>query len=161
MKAQTNLMKRHTLFLSFFIFSSYFTIQAQSLQESLLGKWKLTKDEGFEFFITSPTAQNRPDDEMEKFYDLMERFHDQTYKNFYSKDSMTSTIIDQTEIVQERSVWNVREADSVITWASKFAPKVLQAKVLKITDQELILIYLTRDQTPGQFKTIYKKVESY
>ena len=65
-------MKRHTLFLSIFILSSFFTIQAQSLQERLLGKWKLTKDEGFEFFINSPTAQNRPDDEMEKFYELME-----------------------------------------------------------------------------------------
>ena len=126
-------MKRHTLFLSIFILSSFFTIQAQSLQERLLGKWKLTKDEGFEFFINSPTAQNRPDDEMEKFYDLMERFHDQSYKNFYSKDSMTVTIIDRTEIIQEKSVWNLREADSVITWNSTFAPKVLQAKVFRLS----------------------------
>lgn len=152
-------MKRQTLFLSIFIMSSFFKIQAQSLQESLIGKWKLTKDEGFEFFINSLTALNRPDDEMEKFYDLMERFHDQSYKNFYSKDSMNLTTIDRTEIIQEKSVWNVREADSVITWKSKFAPKVLQAKVIKITDQELILIYLNRDQTPGRFKTFYKKVE--
>tara|TARA_R110002020_G_scaffold194450_6_gene395308 strand:- start:2092 stop:2265 length:174 start_codon:yes stop_codon:yes gene_type:complete len=43
------------------------------LQEKLLGKWRLTKDEGFEFFINSPMAQNMPDDEMEKFYELMEK----------------------------------------------------------------------------------------
>tara|TARA_R110002020_G_scaffold194450_6_gene395307 strand:- start:1871 stop:2095 length:225 start_codon:yes stop_codon:yes gene_type:complete len=73
---------------------------------------------------------------------------------------MTSTIIDRTEIIQEKSVWNLRKADSVITWTSRFAPKVLQAKVFKITDQELILIYLNRDRTPGRFKTFYKKVES-
>ena len=154
-------MKLFTLSLIFSILLFAEKSSAQELEDRILGKWKLTKDEGYLFFINSPEAQSRPEDEMKKFYDLMENLHDQTYKNFYSKDSMTNTILDRTEIIQEKSIWNIREADSVITWQSKFAPKVLQAKVLKITNEELILVYLNRDQTIGRFKTHYKKVKTH
>ncbi len=152
-------MKTNLLLLCFFFAGALDTINAQSLQEQLLGKWKQTKDEGYEFFINTPEAQNGPKEEMDKFYDLIKKYHDQSFKNFFSKDSMTSTIIDRTEIIQEKSVWNIREADSVITWNIRFAPKVLQAKVVKITDQKLILIYLNRDLTLGPFKTHYTKVD--
>jgi hypothetical protein len=152
-------MKTNLLLLCFFFAGALDTINAQSLQEQLLGKWKQTKDEGYEFFINTPEAQNGPKEEMDKFYDLMKKYQDQSFKNFYSKDSMTSTIVDRTEIIQEKSVWNIREAGSVITWNIRFAPKVLQAKIVKITDQELILIYLNGDRTLGRFKTYYTKVD--
>ena len=96
---------------------------------------------------------------MDKFYYLIERLHNQTFKNFYSKDSMTSTILDRKEIIQEKSVWNIRQADSNITWNIRFAPKVLQAKVIKITNDELILIYLNGDKTLGYFKNFYRRVD--
>lgn len=147
------------LMVCFFITSVFAKTNAQDLQEKLLGKWKLTKDEGYEFFINSLAAQTRPQDEMDKFYDLIERLHNQTFKNFYSKDSMTSTILDRKEIIQEKSVWNIRQADSVITWNIRFAPKVLQAKVIKITNDELILIYLNEDKTLGSFKNFYRRVD--
>lgn len=152
-------MKQYTGLLIFLILIIASKSNAQDIQDQLLGKWKLTKDEGYLFFINSPDAQSRPEDEMEKFYELMDRLHDQSYKNFYSRDSMTNTILDRTEIIQEKSIWNIREADSVITWQSKFAPKVLQAKIMKINDKELVLVYLNRDQTLGRFKTHYEKVE--
>jgi len=60
---------------------------------------------------------------MDKFYDLIKRLHNQTFKNFYSKDSMTSTILDRKGIIQEKSVWNIRQADSVLTWNIRF-PKI-------------------------------------
>ncbi|EAZ81166.1 hypothetical protein [Algoriphagus machipongonensis] len=153
-------MKRHTLLLGILIFSSIFTLQAQSLQENLLGKWKLTRDEGFEYVANSPEFMAGPQEEKDKFFDWMEEVHSKSYKNFYSLDSMTSTIVDRKEIIQEKSVWNVRKTDSVITWKIRFAPKVIQAKVIKITDQELILGYLNQDQTLGRFKTFYKKEET-
>lgn len=152
-------MKQYLFPLTFILFLIPKKSDAQNLQDQLLGKWKLTKDEGYLFFINSPTAQSRPEDEMNNFYDLMDRLHDQSYKNFYSRDSMTNTILNRTEIIQEKSIWNIREADSVITWQSKFAPKVLQAKIMKITDKELVLIYLNRGQSLGRFKTHYEKVE--
>jgi hypothetical protein len=124
----------------------------------LLGKWKLTKDEDFEFFINAPESQNQPTDQQETFYDLVEKFHEQSYKNFFSLDVMTSTVLDGKNIIQEKSIWNVREADSVITWTSQFQPKVLQAKIIKLTENELILTYLLQDQTLGRFKTHYEKV---
>ncbi len=138
----------------FFIFSD---TCSQGLDTKLLGKWKLTKDEGFEFFINAPESQNQPADQQEAFFELMERFHDQSFKNFFSLDSMTSTVLDGKNILQEKSIWNVREADSVITWTSQFQPKVLQAKIIKLTENELILTYLLHDQTLGRFKTHYEK----
>ena len=144
-----------TIGLFFIIFDSC----SQSLESKLLGNWKLTKDEGYEFFINSPEAQNRPSDQMESFFELMEKYHEQSNKNFFSLDSMSSTILDGKNVIQEKSVWNVRQADSVITWTSKFDPKVLQAKILKLTDNELILVYLIQGQTLGKFKTHYRKVE--
>jgi hypothetical protein len=108
-------MKTNLLLLCFFFAGALDTINAQSLQEQLLGKWKQTKDEGYDFFINSPEAQGRRKEELDKFYDLMKKHQDQSFKNFYRKDSMTSTIIDRTEIIQEKSVWDIREADSVIT----------------------------------------------
>lgn len=140
----------------FFIFSD---TCSQGLDTKLLGKWKLTKDEGFEFFINAPESQNQPADQQEAFFELMERFHDQSFKNFFSLDSMTSTVLDGKNILQEKSIWNVREADSIITWTSQFQPKVLQAKIIKLTENELILTYLLHDQTLGRFKTHYEKVE--
>jgi len=152
-------MKTNLLLLCFFFTGIVFTLNSQSLQEQLLGKWKQTQDEGYDFFINSPEAQSGLKEELDKFYDLMKKHQDQSSKNFYRKDSMTSTIIDRTEIIQEKSVWNIREADSVITWNIRFAPKVLQAKVIKITDQELIFIYLNGGRTLGRFKTYYTKVD--
>ncbi len=152
-------MKTNLLLLCFFFTGIVFTLNSQSLQEQLLGKWKQTQDEGYDFFINSPEAQSGLKEELDKFYDLMKKHQDQSSKNFYRKDSMTSTIIDRTEIIQEKSVWNIREADSVITWNIRFAPKVLQAKVIKITDQELIFIYLNGDWTLGRFKAYYNKVD--
>jgi hypothetical protein len=140
----------------FFIFSD---TCSQGLDTKLLGKWKLTKDEGFEFFINAPESQNQPADQQEAFFELMERFHNQSFKNFFSLDSMTSTVLDGKNILQEKSIWNVREADSIITWTSQFQPKVLQAKIIKLTENELILTYLLHDQTLGRFKTHYEKVE--
>lgn len=140
----------------FFIFSD---TCSQGLDTKLLGKWKLTKDEGFEFFINAPESQNQPADQQEALFELMERFHNQSFKNFFSLDSMTSTVLDGKNILQEKSIWNVREADSVITWTSQFQPKVLQAKIIKLTENELILTYLLHDQTLGRFKTHYEKVE--
>ena len=100
------------LMVCFFVTSVFAKTNAQDLQEKLLGKWKLTKDEGYEFFINSLAAQTRPQDEMDKFYYLIERLHNQTFKNFYSKDSMTSTILDRNEIIQEKSaVYEYKKAD--------------------------------------------------
>ena len=152
-------MKTNLLLLCFFFTGIVFTLNSQSLQEQLLGKWKQTQDEGYDFFINSPEAQSGLKEELDKFYDLMKKHQDQSSKNFYRKDSMTSTIIDRTEIIKEKSVWNIREADSVITWNIRFAPKVLHAKVIKITDQELIFIYLNGDWTLGRFKVYYNKVD--
>ncbi len=146
-----------TTLILLFISSTSFS---QSLENQLLGKWKLTKDEGYEFFINSPEAQMGDAEQLESFMDMMEDYHANNYKNFYSLDSMTSTILDRREVVQEKSHWNVRAEDSVITWTSQFHPKVLQAKIHRINQEELVLIYLTQNQEPGQFQIHYKKEES-
>jgi len=44
----------------FFVTCVFSKTNAQDLQEKLLGKWKLTTDEGYEFFISSFAAQTRP-----------------------------------------------------------------------------------------------------
>ncbi len=145
------------LFLLFFtLFTNGFS---QSFEERLLGKWKLTKDEGFEFFMNTPEANNASKEEVETYVDWIEKVHEQTFMNFYSLDSMTSTIVDGKKIIQEISLWDFRMADSVVTWQIRFAPKVLQAKVVKLTENELILIYLDREQNLGVFRNSYQRIK--
>ncbi|MCH6198778.1 hypothetical protein MMU07_04235 [Aquiflexum sp. LQ15W] len=152
-------MKKVSKLLFLLFFSLFGNCFSQSFEEKLLGKWKLTKDEGFEFFMNTPEAINSSKEEVETFVDWIEKVHDQTFMNFFSLDSMSSTIVDGKKIIQEKSLWNFRYADSVVTWQIRFHPKVLQVKVVKLTENELILVYLDADQKPVRFRNSYQKIK--
>lgn len=131
---------------------------SQTVKEQLLGKWKLNEDEGMEMFLNSSFTKQQPREEYNKTIEWTKQVFDNSYMNFYSLDSMTSTVIDRKEIIQDKSTWEIREADSVITYRIRFTPFIQQSKVLKITEDELILVYYNEKQKTEPFKSTYKKV---
>jgi hypothetical protein len=128
------------------------------LEEKLLGSWKLQKDEGMDMFLNSSFILQQPREEYNKTIEWTNKVKNNSYMNFYSLDSMTSTVIDRKEIIQDKSSWNIRKEDSVITYKIRFTPFIQQTKVLEITENELILVYYNDKRKVEPFKSIYKKV---
>ena len=131
---------------------------SQTLKEQLLGKWKLNEDEAMEIFLNSPLIKQQPKEAYNKTIEWTKQVFDNSYMNFYSLDSMTSTVIDRKEIIQDKSAWKIREADSVITYRIRFTPFIQQSKVLKITEDELVLVYYNKKRKVEPYKSKYKKV---
>jgi hypothetical protein len=71
---------------------------------------------------------------------------------------MTSTVIDRKDIIQDKWVWNIRKADSVITYQIRFPPFIQQSKVIKINENELVLVYINQKQNIQTLKSTYKKL---
>jgi hypothetical protein len=154
-------MKTILLPLMLFYFATAVTSLGQSLEEQLLGKWKLVHDEGMEAFLNSPFILQQPREEYNKTVAVTNRVLENSYMDFYSLDSLTSTVIDRKDIIQDKSIWNIRKADSVITYQIRFPPYTQQSKVIKINEQELILVYISQKQNIQTLRSTYKKVESY
>jgi hypothetical protein len=141
-----------------FVFFSISNSFSQSLKEQLLGNWKLHHDEGMEMFLNSSFILQQPREEYNKTMEWTKQVFDNSYMNFYSLDSMTSTVMDRKEIIQDKSSWEFQESDSVITYKIRFTPFIQQSKVLKITSDELVLIYIDRKSKAETFKSTYRKV---
>ncbi|MFD2034258.1 hypothetical protein ACFSKL_05610 [Belliella marina] len=152
-------MKKKRLFLSILIGCITSIVFAQDLKRQLLGKWKLTKNEAYEFSILHSIPNHTDEAALVDIMAWMDDVHENTYMDFFSPDSLRSTLIDKKEIIQYADVWNVSDQDSIITWKTKFPPHVLQAKVIKVNDEILELKFL-KNQKVGRYSTHFKKLRS-
>lgn len=153
-------MKIHLVFAVVLFILPLISCFSQSLEEQLLGNWKLQHDEGMETFLNSPMIKQLPREDYLRNLEWTNKVLENSFMNFFSLDSMTSTIIDKREIIQDKSFWDIRKADSVITYRIRFFPYVQQSKVLRLTDKELVLIYFNEKEKAETFKSTYKKVEN-
>jgi len=153
-------MKIHLVFAVVLLILPLISCFSQSLEEQLLGNWKLQHDEGMEMFLNSPMIKQLPREDYLRNLEWTNKVLENSFMNFFSLDSMTSTIIDKREIIQDKSFWDIRKADSVITYRIRFFPYVQQSKVLRLTDKELVLIYFNEKEKAETLKSTYKKVEN-
>ena len=122
------------------------------LKQNLLGNWKLEKNEMATILLDA--MQGSP-----KGNDLAQRALAEDRLNFYSGDSLSTTIIDGFEILQDSSIWTLNQRDSVIWWTNRFTPKGQRMKVLELDSENLVLQYLSSNPNAGPWKLFYSKLE--
>ena len=155
-KPKNNMAIKRIFFTTIIALLSFATF-SQEIKKKLLGKWKLTKNEAYEFSILHSIPNNTDEAALADIMVWMDNVHENTFMDFFSLDSIKTTVVDKKEILQYADVWNVSEKDSIITWKSKFQPFVIQAKVVKVNEEILELKFLI-NQKIGRFSTHFKKL---
>lgn len=118
----------------------------------LLGNWKLEKNEMA--LILLDAMQGSP-----KGYDLAQRALAEDRLNFYSSDSLSTTIIDGFKVLQDSSIWTLNEKDSVIWWTNRFTPEGQRMKVLELDSRYLVLEHLTRNIQQETWRIFYVRLD--
>lgn len=94
-----------------------------------------------------------------KGYDLAQRAIAEDRLNFYSVDSLSTTIIDGFKILQDSSTWTLNEKDSVIWWTDRFTPKGQRMKILELDSENLVLQYLPSKNEEDGWKLFYTRLK--
>lgn len=145
-------MKRLFL-LSVFVCLLSLDVYSQSeLKQNLLGNWKLEKNEMA--LILLDAMQGSP-----KGYDLAQRALAEDRLNFYSLDSLSSTIIDGFKVLQDSSIWTLNEKDSVIWWTDRFTPRGQRMKILELDSENLVLQYLPPNKQQRTLRLFYVRLD--
>ncbi|MCS5491968.1 hypothetical protein [Algoriphagus limi] len=131
------------------------TYSQTSIQNKLLGNWKLELHEPYESFLVSQIVQNQVanDDEL---WNWLVKFREEDQMNFFTKDSLIMTVVDKKEYKQIKTTWLFNETDSILSYLDTYSSIPTRLKVSEVTENKLIFDFKVPNMD-YPMKIIYRK----